>query len=105
MNLIKQNQIFGEIMDFYSNECRKSKEDIIEAKGSNKILLVVLICILKKDMGFSTGFLSEEFKCDKRDVFSMLSILDISKKAKNNSMYSDTYDYAKEKILKEFKND
>ena len=87
MNLIKQNQIFGEIMDFYSNECRKSKEDIIEAQGSNKILLVVLICILKKDMGFSTGFLSEEFRRDKKDVFSMLISLENSKKAKEQYVF------------------
>ena len=35
MNLIKQNQLFDEMFQFYCDECRKTKSDLINPKGSD----------------------------------------------------------------------
>ncbi len=104
MNLIKQNQLYEEIMDFYSNECKKTREEIVEGKGSDKILKTVLIGILKNELGYHTVFLSEKMNCKVKHIHASLLVLKNSEKT-ITSVYSDTYKYAKEKILKEFKND
>ena len=103
MNLIKQNQIYDEIASFYSDECKVPIEKIIEGKGSNKILLTVFIYILKRHLNFNTQFLAEKINQETKDIFSLCNGLEISKKS--NGMYVETYEYAKQKILKEFSNE
>ena len=100
MNLIKQNQMYNEIASFYSDECKVPIEKIIEGKGSNKILLTVFTYILKKDLKFNTNFIAEKIQREVKDVFSYCNTLNISKKV--GVIYVETYDNAREKILKEF---
>lgn len=103
MNLIKQNRIFDEIASFYSDECKVPIEKIIEGKGSNKILLTVFVYILKRDLNFNTQFIGEKINQKTKDVFAICNVLEISKKS--NGMYVETYEYAREKMLKEFSNE
>tara|TARA_R100001440_G_scaffold75068_1_gene101393 strand:- start:1237 stop:1551 length:315 start_codon:yes stop_codon:yes gene_type:complete len=104
MNLIKQNQLYEEIMDFYSNECKKTREEIIQGNGSDKILKTIFIGILKNELGFNTTFIGEKMKCTIKQIHTFLVVLRNSRKIPQG-LYKETYDYAKEKILKEFKND
>tara|TARA_Y100001937_G_scaffold124613_1_gene189689 strand:- start:28 stop:339 length:312 start_codon:yes stop_codon:yes gene_type:complete len=103
MNLIKQNQMYNEIASFYSDECKVPIEKIIEGKGSNKILLTVFTYILKKDLKFNTNFIAEKIQREVKDVFSYCNTLNISRKV--GGMYVETYEYARDKMLKEFANE
>ena len=46
MNLIKQNQLFDEMFQFYCDECRKTKSDLINPKGSDTKLKTIFVGIL-----------------------------------------------------------
>ena len=71
MNLIKQNQLFDEMFQFYCDECRKTKTDLINPKGSDTKLKTIFVGILYRDYNFSGQFLSE----NKEPKFTKLSFI------------------------------
>ena len=99
MNLIKQNQLFDEMFQFYCDECRKTKSDLINPKGSDTKLKTIFVGILYKDYNFSGQFLSEKFNCKPPQIHNYLAQLE---NAVKGNVLKETYTYARDKMKKEF---